>query len=476
MSLVSEQKINASRRVLRRVVLGCGLFLTVFAKAGVPPATISGPIAADPAGSGSRNAIHSASAIELTAHGYIEQEYFIEGTANSYAQDPEDPLANARVASSGHPYKTRLVVRRPQEENFNGVVVIEWMNVTGGVDKDIDWWQSGAHLVANGYAYVFVSAQQMGIDNIVTWSPERYAGLDASDDGRVSADASSYDIFSAVARAVNREGGSAAAGQVDILAGLKARQIIATGHSQSASRLASYLNGIHPLEPVFDGFIVHGGGGKIRDNQAVKIFKLMAETDMLRRAASPQPNSDNFRQWEVAGSSHVDVPFEIEYAKVRAQQAGLAMDAVTPRDSGCDLPAYSTVPFRDVMNAAFQHMVRWIDDGVAPPTAEPIRLIRSYPTPEFARDARGNVLGGIRLAEHAVPTAKNTGVNTGANRFCFLYGSHEDFDAATLNALYASKESYVESVRRVARENVEAGYILPEAAELTIEQAQARQW
>jgi hypothetical protein len=107
---------------------------------------------------------------------------------------------------------------------------------------------------------------------------------------------------------VNREGETQAPGQVDILAGLKARQIIATGHSQSASRLAAYLNGIHPLDPVFDGFIVHGGGGTIRDDQAVKIFKLMAETDMLRRAATPQPNSDNFRQWEVAGSSHVDVP------------------------------------------------------------------------------------------------------------------------------------------------------------------------
>ena len=86
------------------------------------------------------------------------------------------------------------------------------------------------------------------------------------------------------------------------------------------------------------------------------------------------------------------------------------------------------------------------------------------------------MLGGIRLAEHAVPTAKNTGLNTGANRFCFLYGSHEDFDTETLNSLYASKESYVEAVRRVARENVEAGYILPEAAELTIARAQARQW
>ena len=472
------------KNVLKKGVAAQGLAAAVLALflvaasgsslAAVPAAQIVGPIAADPAGSGSRNAIHSASAIELTAHGYVEEEFFIEGSANTYALDPEQPMADAAVESEGHRYRTRLVVRRPRAEDFNGVVLVEWMNVTGGVDKDIDWWQSGAHLVANGYAYVFVSAQQMGIDNITAWSPERYAGLDATHDGMVKNDASSYDIFSAVAKAVVREG--EAARGIDILSGLRARQILATGHSQSASRLAVYLNSIHPLDPVFDGVIVHGGGGLIRDDQPVKIFKLMAETDMLRRAATPQPNSDNFRQWEVAGSSHVDVPFEIEYGKVRAQQEGLPTDNISPRDSGCELPAYSTVPFRDVMNAAFEHMVRWVDEGTAPPVAEPIQLARAFPSVEFARDARGNVLGGIRLAEHAVPTAKNTGLNTGANRFCFLYGSHEPFDAATLRALYPSAQSYVDAVRAVAQGNVEAGFILPAAAERTVRQAQARAW
>ena len=456
-------------------ILGAGFLVVAasFSLEAAPPATIIGPIPADAAGSGSRNAIHSASAIELAAHGYVEEEFFIEGTANNYRADAQNPMADAVIESEGHRYKTRLVVRRPQAEDFNGVVVVEWMNVTGGVDKDIDWWQSGEHLVANGYAYVFVSAQQMGIDNVTAWSPERYAGLDATHDGMVSGDASSYDIFSAVAQSITRAGQEAQAGAIDILAGLKARQILATGHSQSASRLANYLNGIHTLDPVFDGFIVHGGGGIIRDDQPVKIFKLMAETDMLRRAATPQPRTNNFRQWEVAGSSHVDVPFEIEYGKVRNQQDGLSIEDVTPRDSGCELPAYSSVPFRDVMNAAFEHLVRWVDEDRAPPIAEPIQLARAFPSVEFARDEFGNVLGGIRLAEHAVPTAKNTGLNNGNNRFCFLYGSHEPFDSATLNALYPNKAAYVERVNAVVEQNRQAGFILPAAAERTRREAEA---
>ena len=77
---------------------------------------------------------------------------------------------------------------------------------------------------------------------------------------------------------------------------------------------------------------------------------------------------------------------------------------------------------------------------------------------EFARDRFGNSLGGIRLAEHAVPTAKNTGMNSGTgNRFCFLYGSHEAFSEAQLRNLYSSREEYVQAVTSVVQENLSDG-------------------
>jgi len=340
------------------------LWMSSQATAAVPAATVTGPVAVEP--HPSVNSIYSASAIELTANGYIEEEYFIEGTANRYSGED---MSNADVIDTGHRYRTRLIVRRPSAASaFNGIVIVEWLNVTGGSDKDIDWWQSGAHLVQNGYAFVGVSAQQMGIDTMKQWSPQRYSSLDTTHDGMVQNDDLSYDIFSSVGRALNRSGEATPAGEVDVMGGLKAEQIIATGHSQSASRLANYLNNIHPLDPVYDGVVVHGGGGRIRDDQPVKIFKLMAETDMPRRAAEPQPDTDNFRQWEVAGTSHVDVPFRIESARAANLRQGLPVADAELGDPGCALPAYSRVPFRDVMNAAYEHMVLWIRDDVAPPT------------------------------------------------------------------------------------------------------------
>jgi hypothetical protein len=40
----------------------------------------------------------------------VEQEFFIEGTANRYNTPA---LATGIVVDSGHPYRTRMVIRRP---------------------------------------------------------------------------------------------------------------------------------------------------------------------------------------------------------------------------------------------------------------------------------------------------------------------------------------------------------------------------
>ena len=62
------------------------------------------------------------------------------------------------------------------------------------------------------------------------------------------------------------------------------------------------------------------------------------------------------------------------------------------------------------------------------------------------RDSFGNALGGIRLAEHAVATATNSGENTGGG-FCFLTGWHEGFDKTKLKALYSTHAAYVSAVK-----------------------------
>ncbi len=110
---------------------------TVSAQGVDPAPTITGPIpATTPFGDPSHGFVFSPAAVDLGPRGYVQEEFFIEGTANRYTRSG---METADVVDGGHPYKTRFVVRRPlSPDAFNGTVVVEWNNVTAGQDLDID--------------------------------------------------------------------------------------------------------------------------------------------------------------------------------------------------------------------------------------------------------------------------------------------------------------------------------------------------
>ena len=420
---------------------------------------------------------------DLKAHGYVEQEYFFSGTANRY-ETPEG--VTGKVLDGHHKYQTRLVVRRPADaKKFNGTVIVEWNNVTSGHDLDIDWYQIHDHLMRAGYAWVGVTAQRIGVEALKAWNKDRYGSLDVTDEGAIRNDALSYDIFADAGRAAREPHGA------DVLGGLKPQRVFATGHSQSSARLATYVNSVHPLDPVFDAVILHGGGSKIRTDLKIKVWKLNSETDVIiGQGAARQPDTDSFRTWDVAGDSHVDTQFIASRAKLVARDGNPIAPGFTPGQRGgggnssapapqlaaggnpCDQPTYSDVPFYQVMAAALDHLVAWVKDGKAPPTAPPIDITSPGPPAVIARDANGNSSGGgIRMAGIAVPIAVNTGQNMGAG-FCWLYGSHVEFDQPKLASLYPTHAAYVAAVRAVTENNVKAGYILRPDADATIAAAQ----
>jgi len=89
----------------------------------------------------------------------------------------------------------------------------------------------------------------------------------------------------------------------------------------------------------------------------------------------------------------------------------------------------------------------------------------------IVRDAFFNALGGIRLAEHDVATAVNSGENTGIG-FCFLTGWHEPFDKTRLTALYSTHSAYVAAVKAATEKNLKAGYIVKADADKTVATAE----
>jgi hypothetical protein len=439
----------------------------------VPNPNLTGPIpqTATP-GDASHDYTFLTPAEDLSDYGYVQEEYFQEGTANSYTTTTDPPGQTGTVASSGHHYKTRIVVRRPvSPRRFNGTVLLEWQNVTAGYDIDAHWGPSWQHFVDRGYVWVGVSAQRVGVhgasaapnaapdtpppvnNGLIAWSPNRYGTLDVTDGGTVTDDSLCYDIFSQAAQAIRSPVG------INPLGPLKPQRIIAVGASQSAGRLSTYHNAIHPLHNAVDAYYLLVGGAGLRTDLTVKVkvFQYLSETDLRAGPTRRMADSDHFRSWEVTGSAHSSYYSDVYRSPLVQRDFG-----TDPWPAACDLPPYSRVRGYHVINAQYDWLVRWLTDDEAPPTAPKIEFTADE-TPVIARDARGIALGGIRLPEIDAPTALQTGVNSGAT-FCTLYGTYQPFDPATLNELYPSHAAYVRAVRESALRNFRAGYIEADAA------------
>ncbi len=473
------------------MLLGAALAALVLPAFGdVATPQVTGPIAApDVPGAPGHNYIFFASNHDLAAHGYVEEEYFIRGTATTYAI--ADELKTGTVQDTNIPYYTRVVVRRPIDaKHFNGNAIVEWDNVTNQFDAENVWFFDWEHIMRAGYVWVGVSPQTVGVAALKKWSPARYGAFDVGKNvagtgprGGPDADAESYDIFSQVGMALRHPGG------VDMLHGLKPKIFIAAGESQSASRLASYVNSVQPLAHVYDGFLLLSAvGRRIRDDLTVPVFKINTEHDTVTGdAAVWQPDSAKFRSWDVAGSSHVDQHLRASREALELRDNGLSLEAkMAPL---CANPQIGTrVPTGAVVGAAFDHLAKWAAGGPPPPTAPHLDITQVNARPAqsvVARNADGLAQGGIQLSELAVPTQINFGVGGPADPAaaaaggeaigagaCVRWGYSVDMPVDALASRYPSHAAYVAAVKKVTDANVAKGYILPYDGAATIRNAQ----
>jgi enterochelin esterase-like enzyme len=454
-----------------RLLCATLLALALFAPAALAQAPrVEGPIPATAhPGDPSREYPFFASDDGLAGDGYVEREYFYEGTATRYNADGS---TTATPTSTGHSFKTRMVVRRPASaRRFNGTVIVEWYNVSNQYDQEVDWLQTHEHLVREGYAWVGVSAQRAGIHSATglrAWNPDRYGSLDVTDGDTVNDDTLSFDVFTQAARAIENPRGA------DPLGNLSARRLLATGHSQSAVRLRTYYNSIHPLANVYDGFVMHGmfGNTQLRTDLRTPVFKLQSETDAIGffGPTTRQPDTRYIRTWEVAGTTHGDWKLIVEHGPLRIRDVGAPPEDYPPSaPTRCAGPTFSRVPFYMVQNAAYDWLDVWAGRGTTPPSAPLIELAATTP-PTAVRDADGNALGGIRLPQFAVPIATDSGVNAGPG-FCFLHGAHTPFTAERLAQLYRGDRDYVGRIVRETVRNLAAGYIGNADAKITVRNA-----
>ncbi len=405
--------------------------------------------------------------------GFVEHEYVAAGTATAY---DGGTLTNDGVwtfeESTSAAYRTRVIAVHPEKAaDFSGVVIVEWLNVSGGVDTNVEWVSLKEEVLRKGHAYVGVSAQLIGIEGgqvlvaapggadfagkgIKVIDPARYGSLTHPGDGY------SFDIFTQVARAVR--GG-------ELLDGAKPKFLIAAGESQSAIALTTYYDGVQPLTRAFDAFFVHSRGAMtlplvaaggsadlasaignplhpvFRGDLDAPILDAQTESDVsgiLDSGAVRQPDSDRFRLWEVAGTAHAD-----------AHLVGSIADSLN-----CGVPI-NKGPMHLVAKAAFNALEGWVRTGKAPVIAQ--RLQMNDAGSVLARDSDGIALGGIRTPPVDVPVDALSGAaGPSTDLICLLLGSTTPLPDSRLGELYANRATYEEKYATAADHTIESGFVL----------------
>lgn len=397
---------------------------------GVPDPTVEGPVT---------HGIHGrpwfSSLVDLAPHQFVEEEFFISGTAG----DAGD-------------YRTRLVVRRPQNpDDFSGTVYVEWVNVTGGRDLETLWPAGHKAILEEGHAYVVVSAQLVGHTELRAWDPVRYGTLTHPGDTP-----GSFHIFEQAVEAVRDPAG------IDPMGGLDVEYVVATGDSQSAGRLTTYItDGSYAIAGHIDGFLPGRGGGNSATGEVADALGIPMLW-MLEEDQGERPADTEFQKfWFQAGASHA--PLDWAHYVWRSDMRDLAGGSPIPDaiNAGCSI------------NRGEGHMVRsgihWINQWVrgldapgnsggagsrdfVPPTAP--RMERDD-ADDLVRDEDGHALGGIRYPYIEAPI----GVNTAED--CPLFGTYEPFASSEIVERYPTSADYVGAVEVAADRAVAEGFLLP---------------
>ena len=475
--------------------------VSAMAATAVPHVTGPLPVTADSYPFGAAD--HTMVPQNLSRIGYVEEEYLVSGTANVYTWPAPGP---AVVRTPNVPYTTRVLVRRPATRGrFSGNVVVEMLNPSNLFDLNIGWAMMNRQIVANGDAWVGITAKPISVVALKNFNPTRYAALSwanpltlsdpancalptQADSSRTTENGLVWDMYTQVGawirsnapsnpftyrRDRDRGRNDRDQGRGGDRQGGPVQHVYGFGYSQTGGFQYDYINAVQPLvvqtdgKPMYDGYIVAVAGGAFaglyRINQCepvppvadpryqfknvgVPIIHVMSQSDYLIGIASRRADSDvfpdQFRHYEMAGAAHA-TPDELYYA---AAPADIIKAGVTPPPLSCNEGPRSRFPSHIFFDAFLLNLERWVERGIAPPHADPILVQNGAPV----LDAFGNVTGGLRSPFLDVPTSTWFGSSTGAS-FCFIAGHEVPFTEAQMHGLYPSHGAYVSAVAKDVR-------------------------
>ncbi len=386
---------------------------------------------------------------------YEAKEYFISG-----------------MTSSGMPYKTRIVIRKPKDNaKFNGLILAESMHPSG-----------------NPWVFHFTQVYAMttgviGLE-VLTSTPAGFAAANAARyKDLVVPNGAANDILAQVGALIKSDH------KDNPLSGLAVRKMILAGSSASAAVVQNYLTTAHmaqrlaDMKPIYDGFMPTSANGQI---PVIDVPTILVPTmrETFSGSGTTQPDNDKLRVYEFAGMAHID-------ARVAGQYY----------PDPCKYPI-SRYPLGAEMAVALDKLFTWVDKGVAPPHADRFYVdFNPDNRPKLDRDKGsllaldefGNVKGGIRSTyvdvpvksfhvpdeaadprisnpNHFIAERRTAGQDPDA-QLCGL----GDFEAALskdqLKKLYKNPKDYYNKVAQRYGELVKEGWALPVYREMVLAEA-----
>lgn len=472
-----------------------------------PPITLEGPIAnplpGDPAAI-AHNPLAGNRQIEMFP-GYVQEEFFFSGDVDvfDYDQQPGErgafPGERLVAVQTDVPYKTRMVVLRPKQANkFNGTVVVEFMNSTGGRDNAVMWTVSADYFTREGIVFIGVttSGNQSMAALLRGCGPApsfpscgtRYSsnGLVISNNGQ------EYEIVSQLVTALK----SRVPNQIPLPANFpRVKRVFVTAESQQAGSVITQATQFHfpavdgyiPLSntgaralrsglptcgttgaPAYPGCVAVPTNRLIRTDLPVPVYQMLTETDVQVAARQDDTDTSRFASYrlvEITGGTH-----NTDHTQpVPGTSFTLGDFCVNPSNTLASGPIFGA----HVVTAFFQNMRFQKDFGVRPPTVERIAKDAAGVT---LRDELGNPLGGARLPEMDVPINEYfspfnqgkpvcaTGQDPGSPPACIpqpfaligfacnLSGSYRPLAPEVIDELYPNHKTYV---RKIAEKSLE---------------------
>jgi Alpha/beta hydrolase domain len=469
------------------------LFVTAVAHGQTPVPDVTGPIPVTATSYPFLAADKLAEPMDLTRVGYVEEEFFVSGTANVYDWPAAGELT---VVKTGAPYTNRILVRRPADPaRFSGTVIVEMMHAPRGVDFPLMWAWIHEHVVERGHAWVGLTMHPDAVKALKRFNATRYAQLawanpnpaeSCASGGRGAGPAVSdseegllWDITSQLGALLKSSSPSRPlatlkveyvylttqdAAQLTYINAMQRRAMLANGkpvydgHLTKSARRASRIRRCAPAPP--EGDARH----RVKDT-GVPVINVLLENNVLgalrdRREDSDAP-ADRFRLYEVPGTAHSGAPAYRWATATMADHEAAGGEVVARKFSAAIAPFTLEVPLRDpqrcqpsemiseqpamtyTFHAAFANLDAWVRKGTPAPRAGRIEVVGEGRQAQIARDRFGNALGGLRTPYVEVPTATfhsehGTGPGCGGN-----FGYAERFHWAQLDALYGSYANYV---------------------------------